>query len=200
MLLVINYNIFIYIYIYIGNTLRNLIDSKIGNKTKFTEDEIYLIFDQLVFGIKYLHNKDIAHRDLKPENIIISNDLLIKFGDFGLASMLKPGDYSKIDIKTTSYLAPESINSEKAKMEQDVWALGCLLFELITLNRAFQGKNLFEIMKRITEGKYLKSLLTQDVCSESLAYLIQKIFTIDRKSRPNIYIVAGMQIYIYKYI
>ena len=187
-----NYLIYIYIYIYIGGTLKEFIENKERKRLKFTEEEIFRIFDQLVFGIKYLHGKNVIHRDLRPENIYITKDLYIKFGDFGLASMLKPGDYSKIDIKTTCYIAPELIHSENAMYEQDIWSLGCLLFEIITLNQAYSGKNLFDIMKKITEGKYAKELLKDNPnCGELLSQLISKIFTVDRRSRPNIYIIFG---------
>ena len=122
----------------------------------------------------------------------MNKELSIKFGDFGLCSMLAPGDYSNINMKTASYLAPEIINSEDIfKKEQDVWALGCILYEIVTLNAAFTGKNMFEIMKNITEGNYSKEILEESTCALELKELIMNMLNIDYKKRPNINIFAG---------
>ena len=105
----------------LGGTLADLINSRQLLGSPFSLDEIYQIIDQLIYGLKYLHTKGIVHRDIKPENIFLTKELFVKFGDFGLASRLKPGAYTKIDMGSEQYVAPETLDQEPSKLEPDIW-------------------------------------------------------------------------------
>ena len=75
---------------------------------KFEEKDVKFIIYQIVFGIGYLHSRGIVHRDLKPDNIMVCRDTgYIKLIDFGLATVLKPGELSGALIGTTEYISPE---------------------------------------------------------------------------------------------
>ena len=159
-------------------------------KLKFRPDEIYQLIDQLLAGVKYLHGYNIIHRDLKPENIFLTQDLYIKIGDFGLASLLQIGEYTKISMGTRRYMSPEVIRNQETKLEPDIWAAGCTIYEILTLIKAFNGSDPYEISKKIVEGRYDKSLLNEgNNCSDGLSKLVQSMLTVDRKSRPDIFTI-----------
>ena len=183
--------IYIYIYIYIGGTLGDLIEARSKEKRPFNIKEIMKILDQLVFGLKYLNDENIVHRDLKPLNIFLTEDLFVKYGDFGLASQLMENEYTFIDIGSINYVAPEILKHESSKLEPDIWALGCILYEIITLQKCFTGNNQLTIMNKIANGEYEKELLIGDNCPESLANFVCSLLIVDRKLRPDIYTIYG---------
>ena len=152
-------------------------------KLKFRPEEIYQLIDQLLAGVKYLHGYNIVHRDLKPENIFLTQDLYLKIGDFGLASLLQMEEYTRINIGTRRYMAPEVFRNQKTKLEPDIWAVGCIIYEILTLTKAFNGSDPYEISKNIVEGRYKKSLLNvRNNCSKGL---LRKIWKNLRKRRIN---------------
>ena len=187
--------------IYIGGTLKQLINSKVKMELRFRPDEIYQLVDQLIFGVKYLHKNNIVHRDLKPDNIFLTQDLNIKFGDFGLASNLQIGEYTKIDMGTLIYMSPELIRQQEHKLEPDIWAVGCIIYEILTLTKAFNGIDPFEIQMKIANGKFDISLLNEENhCSKGLSELVQSMLTVDRKSRPDIFTIYCNYYYYYYYL
>ena len=92
-------------------------------------------------AVEYLHDQDIAHRDLKPENILITSELQIKVADFGLAVQ---GDIDSLTEYAGSkgYMSPQIENEEAySAKEADVFALGVILFTLITGFNPFRRAN-----------------------------------------------------------
>ena len=178
----------------LGGTLRQQINSKA--QLKFQPNEIKSLIDQLVFGVKYLHQNNVVHRDLKPDNIFLTSDRYVKFGDFGLASVLQMGDYTKIDMGSLKYMAPEIIKTQPTKFEPDIWSLGCIIYEIITLTQAFNGPIPYKIQKKIRKGRYNKDLLNEaNHGSEGLSKLVQSMLTVDRKHRPDIFTISGNYLY-----
>jgi serine/threonine protein kinase len=113
---------------------------------------------QILSGIEYLHSKQIIHRDLKPANIYLSKRRLV-LGDLGHAKCIiannSNNSMSNQTFGTDCYIAPEIINilidgnnGEEYTNKIDLWSFGCILFELITLNKLFVGKT-----KRTIEDK-----------------------------------------------
>lgn len=89
-------------------------------------------FRQAVLAVEYLHSKGIIHRDLKPENLLLDRNFEIKLCDFGFAFVQAWGSSHKSVVGTLEYIAPEIVEREKQTDKVDIWALGILLFELIT--------------------------------------------------------------------
>ena len=105
------------------------------------------MLQQLLRAVAHLHDNWILHRDLKTSNILLSHSGILKVGDFGLAreygSPLKP--YTSV-VVTLWYRAPELLLGVKEYSTHiDVWSVGCILGELLTLEAIFQGK--FEMQK-----------------------------------------------------
>jgi len=99
----------------------------VANKDyKFTTYRIQQITKQILEGLKYLHDKNVAHRDLKPANILINSEGIVKVADFGLAKKL--AKFSTTLVVTMWYRAPELFYGMKTYSTNiDIWSLGCVL-------------------------------------------------------------------------
>mmetsp|Transcript_26233 Transcript_26233/g.25407 ORF Transcript_26233/g.25407 Transcript_26233/m.25407 type:complete len:96 (+) Transcript_26233:400-687(+) len=91
--------------------------------------------------MKYVHSQGICHRDLKPENILVNDHGVIKICDFGSAKILNDESKNTPYIVSRYYRAPELILALSDYTNKiDVWAIGCIIAELITLRPLFPGK------------------------------------------------------------
>lgn len=97
---------------------------------------------QILKGLKIIHSKGIAHRDLKPENVLLSDEGIIKICDFGSSKQIDPSGKNTPYIVSRYYRAPELILCvTKYTTAIDIWAVGCILAEMFTLNPLFKGKS-----------------------------------------------------------
>ena len=96
------------------------------------------IFKQIVDGLYEIHKHNIIHRDIKPSNIMITTEGIVKIGDFGISRMNDGRPLSK-NVAALPYRAPECYTNQYNK-EMDIWALGCLLYELLTGSFLFNPK------------------------------------------------------------
>jgi len=97
-----------------------------------------------------MHGKGVFHRDINPDNIFLGLEGKIKLGDFGISRI-----FDSIKTHTTSiigtpyYLSPDLLKFKPYSLEADIWAIGCILYELCFLKRAFDGKDTEEIAFKI---------------------------------------------------
>lgn len=109
---------------------------------------------QLCLAIKYIHSKKILHRDVKCQNIFITSKGTLKLGDFGVSKSLGTGSFAKTSLGTPYYLPPEVCSGHKYDYKADIWMLGCLVYELCTLKRPFEGDSLPMVMMNIMGKEY----------------------------------------------
>jgi len=128
-------------------------------------DESVRIAKQIADALEYAHERGIIHRDLKPANVKVTNDDAVKVLDFGLAKALE-GDPSSIDISTSptisrmatmqgvllgtaAYMAPEQAKAKSVDRRADIWAFGCVLYEMLTGKQAFTGETVTDTLASV---------------------------------------------------
>ena len=140
-----------------GQTLRARLDGGALPQRKALE-----IAAQMARGLAAAHDKQIAHRDLKPENIFVTADGSVKILDFGLArqtgaplssaadsATMAPSTEPGMVLGTVGYMAPEQVRGEPSDHRADIFALGCVLYEMLTGRRPFQRDTGAETMTAI---------------------------------------------------
>ncbi len=97
---------------------------------------------QTADGLQAAHNKGVFHRDVKPANIIVSPEGRATVMDFGLARLTEASRLTKLDtaMGTVAYMSPEQAQGMEVDSRTDVWALGCVLYEMVSGQRPFQGQ------------------------------------------------------------
>ncbi|OQV25823.1 Serine/threonine-protein kinase ICK [Hypsibius exemplaris] len=125
---------------------------------RFTEDETRNMTGQIFCGLQYLHEKGFFHRDLKPENILCNGTEVIKIADFGQARQIRSRPPYTEYVSTRWYRAPELVLSSKVySLGVDIWAVGCIMAEIVTLRPLFDGATaadqLFKIVKLLGTPK-----------------------------------------------
>eukprot|EP00976_Prorocentrum_cordatum_P099279 1191772-Prorocentrum_minimum.AAC.1 len=115
------------------------------------------IWLQLVRAVEHVHARKVLHRDLKPANVFVTLKEWMKLGDFGIARQLSSTtSLAATVVGTPYYLSPELCTGVPYDFSCDLWSLGCILQELLTLKHAFEGFNLPMIVMNIVqvENKY----------------------------------------------
>jgi NIMA (never in mitosis gene a)-related kinase len=133
-----------------------------------SEDDALKIFIQLVVALKYVHSRKVIHRDLKPQNIFLTRVGVVKLGDFGVSRTLESSvDLARTRCGTPYYLSPEIWDGQAYNSQADIWSAGCVLYELCTLQKPFQGQNVNQLLVAILQSRYqpLSSRYTDDLRS-----------------------------------
>ena len=98
------------------------------NRKVLTEPEVRYYMLQICEGVRYLHRRTILHRDLKLGNMFLTWDMMVKIGDFGLATQHQTSLSSASTLcGTPNYIAPEVLKKQGHSYEADIWALGCMM-------------------------------------------------------------------------
>lgn len=115
-------------------------------------------FTQLLHALNYIHKQKILHRDLKTSNIFLDgapeacelHDYSVKLGDFGISRVLDGTREAAVTVVGTPYyMSPEVCRSEPYNWKSDVWALGCVLYELCMLKHAFESSSLLGLVYKV---------------------------------------------------
>ena len=125
------------------------------NNHCFTSYDVAKIIKEVICAVYYLHNMDppIIHRDIKPENVLIDKNGVAKLTDFGWSNYVDSKEIRKTYCGTPVYLAPEMIKEIGHDEHLDIWCIGVLLFELLTGNVPFKGKDLESLNNNILSLK-----------------------------------------------
>jgi len=167
--------------------LRNFIKRRKRRNMTISENTIIKLFVQLCLGIKYLHNYNIIHRDLKSANILINNNYDVMIGDFGISKILRPSvKFTHTMIGTPYYCSPEIVKGVMYDKRVDIWALGCILCEMMTMDYAFISENIHSLNFKIINGKYQLPDRVKYRYSDELVDLVSKMIDTDINKRPDI--------------
>ena len=147
----------------------------------FEEKDIWKIFIQITRGLKTLHALKILHRDFKSANIFLFKDGTAKIGDLNISKIITKG-LGNTQTGTPYYASPEVWNNSPYDLKSDIWSLGCILYEMLTLNPPFHADNFDGLYKKVMAGKYNK---INSRYSEDMNELLQLLFKVNPRERPN---------------
>lgn len=133
-----------------AHTVRQEIQVRAREGRGFSHKELRSLFDQILNGLEAAHAQNIIHRDVKPENImlqrVVGNPMHVKILDFGTAKFVENRADTKWPLGSPSYMAPEQVNLKGIGPWSDLYAVGVMLFELLTGRRPFPGETENEIV------------------------------------------------------
>jgi serine/threonine protein kinase len=144
-----------------GETLRELLE-----RGPLPFEKAMRLAIEIGEGLKAAHKAQIVHRDLKPENIFVTPDGHAKILDFGLAKLVEGGMIPNAELSlsptvtvagqilgTAGYMSPEQVRGEEVDERSDLFAMGCVLYEMIAGKRAFGGENVHDTLSRILSSE-----------------------------------------------
>uniref|UniRef100_A0A668RN08 Serine/threonine-protein kinase Nek8 n=1 Tax=Oreochromis aureus TaxID=47969 RepID=A0A668RN08_OREAU len=173
-----------------GGTLADYIQKRCNSL--LDEDTILHFFVQILLALYHVHNKLILHRDLKTQNILLDkHQMIVKIGDFGISKILVSKSKAYTVVGTPCYISPELCEGKPYNQKSDIWALGCVLYELASLKRAFEAANLPALVLKIMSGTFAP---ISDRYSPELRQLILNMLNLDPSKRPQLNEIMALPI------
>ncbi|XP_050210061.1 3-phosphoinositide-dependent protein kinase 2 [Mercurialis annua] len=171
---------------------------QITRKGRLSETEARFYAAEVVDALEYIHGMGLIHRDIKPENLLLTADGHIKVADFG---SVKPMQDSRITVLpnatsddkactfvgTAAYVPPEVLNSSPATFGNDLWALGCTLYQMLSGTSPFKDASEWLIFQRIIA----RDIRFPNYFSEEARDLIDRLLDLEPRRRPG----AGLEGY-----
>lgn len=163
---------------------------QIQRKKRLSLNEARFYASELVEVIEYLHGQGLVHRDLKPENLLLTEDGHLKVADFGSAKTLKPlnglfqnlpDDNSCTLVGTAEYVSPEVLNSHPITTGVDLWALGCILYQMLVGRPPFKCATEYLTFQKVMA----RDFNLPDFLSREAKDLIDRLLDLDPNKRPG---------------
>eukprot|EP00747_Dinoflagellata_sp_TGD_P029797 gnl/TRDRNA2_/TRDRNA2_134177_c1_seq1.p1 gnl/TRDRNA2_/TRDRNA2_134177_c1~~gnl/TRDRNA2_/TRDRNA2_134177_c1_seq1.p1 ORF type:complete len:518 (+),score=74.59 gnl/TRDRNA2_/TRDRNA2_134177_c1_seq1:98-1651(+) len=188
-----------------GGDLHQRIEKTRKARQSFFEHRIVRWFTEAALGLQYLHGKHLLHRDLKSQNIFLTARERVRIGDFGISKVLAASNnscntvssttapeevsqdrsanaFAKTRVGTPYYLSPEMCLEKPYSFSSDIWALGCVLYELAELEVPFEARTFEGLIQKIAHGPPPQ---LPPVYSWDLRQLCTDIFRRDPTQRPS---------------
>lgn len=149
----------------------------------FSEERVLRWLTEATLALKYLHDKHVLHRDLKSQNLFLTSQDRLRIGDFGISKVLEStGAFARTAIGTPYYLSPEICLERPYSFSSDIWALGCVLYELAALRVPFDAQSLQKLVQKITRGP---APVLPSAYSQELKQLSGDLLHRDESQRPS---------------
>lgn len=169
-----------------GGDLRKVINYQRGRpENLFGTDIVLGWFTQLCLALQYIHKQNILHRDVTPSNVFLSADGTVKLGDFGLAKIMQYQSQMRTSGGDNSvlYQPPEmTLSGQPASTKCDMFAVGCVLYELCTGSQPFESPSLSQSLKNACRSVY-KSLPSWH--GAELRSLVDRLLSANPYERPS---------------
>jgi len=171
---------FIVMAYYDGESLKE----KIGRGPLKTEEALDIVI-QVAEGLSKAHKNGIIHRDIKPANIVVTNDGVAKIVDFGLAKLSGQTAMTRVGtvMGTPAYMSPEQAKGEDVDRRTDIWALGAMLYEMLTGEIPFKGDNDQAVINSILNRKPQPASRLKKAIPPGVDHVINKALTKDLSRR-----------------
>ncbi|KAJ8510544.1 hypothetical protein OPV22_000978 [Ensete ventricosum] len=164
---------------------------QITKKGYLSEDEACFYAAEVVDALEYIHGVGLIHRDIKPENLLLTSDGHIKIADFGSVKPTRDSQLTVLPnssnekactfVGTAAYVPPEVLNSCPATFANDLWALGCTLYQMLSGSSPFKDASEWLIFQRIIT----RDLKFPEFFSHEARDLIDKLLDTDPSKRPG---------------
>ena len=169
-----------------GRLLRKILDEE----HKLPPDRVVRLMLRILDALGYIHSRGVAHRDLKPENIMVDENDAIKLIDFGIAasSSSRRLTFAKLSqtMGTPDYISPEQVKGKRGDARSDLYALGVMLYEMLTGQVPFSGDNAFVIMNDRLLNNPVPPREVDPAITPQLQEIIYRALERDPKNRyPN---------------
>lgn len=134
-------------------------------------------------GLQYIHSKKVLHRDMKTTNIFLTENREVRIGDLGVARLSQDlGMFAKTIVGTPYYLSPELCEEKPYNEKSDIWALGCIVYELCTKQHPFVASNQGALCLKIIKGAFTP---LPDTYSPEMSDIVSLMLTRDYWKRPT---------------
>jgi NIMA (never in mitosis gene a)-related kinase len=148
---------------------------------RLNENFIWSILIQVTQGLKALHDFGIFHRDLKSANVFLNKDGTVKLGDMNVSKVSKDG-FLKTQTGTPYYASPEVWQDMKYTNKSDIWSLGCVIYEAITLRPPFNADDMEGLFQKVMDGNFDP---VPKVYSRELSELVAMMLVDNPEERPS---------------
>ena len=149
------------------------------------QDKAIEVARQICAGLLAAHDKGVIHRDLKPANIMLDGLGKVRINDFGLAGIAATIQGAEVRAGTPAYMAPEQLAGSEVTVKSDIYALGLVLYEILTGKRAFEAATLPELIRKRNQLEITKPSTLVRALDPILEQLILRCLNRDPANRPS---------------
>jgi 3-phosphoinositide dependent protein kinase-1 len=169
------------LYFVISYCANGELTNRIKQLGSFDEECTRFYAAEVVSALEHMHSKGIIHRDLKPENILLDENMHVQITDFGTSKILSSEDdgCSNLFVGMAQYVSPELLTEKHACKSSDLWALGCIIYQLLSGKVPFRGGNEYQTFKKISALDYT----IPEGFPETGRDLVQKLLLLDPNAR-----------------
>lgn len=175
-----------------GGDLQQYITQRRRQRSTIPESQVVRWFTQMCLGLKHMHDKNILHRDIKTQNIFLAKKesrseggtpSCVKIADFGISKVLDSQTaLARTQVGTPYYLSPEICQKQPYATPSDVWALGCVVFELCSLKVPFDAQDLPQLVDKIVRAPMSR---IPSMYSRELADIVGELLSRQASQRPS---------------